>query len=522
MVDPAQPVTQDGAPQETVAGGQFASSSPLLKVKTGIEGFDEIAHGGIPQGRSTLISGTSGSGKTIFSMQFLFAGIALYGENGVFVTFEEIPDDIVKNMLGFGWDLRKYIEGGKFAFVDASPSEDEAVEVGEFDLGAFLARLLHAVEKVGAKRMAIDSISALFPRYTDQAKIRRELYRIAAKLKKTGITTLITAEKIGEAEGRAGRFGVEEFVSDNVILLHNYLDEEHGDRRRSVEILKFRGASHETQDTPLLVRSDGINVFPRPKPSYAGQKSSVVKITTGIEQLDRMFDGGVYEDSVTLVSGPSGVGKTVMAMQFVVEGARRGQKGLFFAFEESQEQLFRNAESFGWGLRDLVKEEKIKLICSVPEELNPEEHYKRIRDIIEGVQVKRFVIDSLSALERIYVPNKFREFAIGLNVYLKNKGVTSLITDTISTLLDVSKMTESNLSTMADNVILIKYVEVEGHIKRALAVFKARASRHDKQLHELVIDDNGVSLGKGFLGLENLMGGSAKKIEGFQESKAKT
>ena len=307
-----------------------------------------------------------------------------------------------------------------------------------------------------------------------------------------------------------------------MILLHNYLDEEHGDRRRSVEILKFRGASHETQDTPLLVRSDGINVFPRPKPSYAGQKSSVVKITTGIEQLDRMFDGGVYEDSVTLVSGPSGVGKTVMAMQFVVEGARRDQKGLFFSFEESQEQLFRNAESFGWGLRDLVKEEKIKLICSVPEELNPEEHYKRIRDIIEGVQVKRFVIDSLSALERIYVPNKFREFAIGLNVYLKNKGVTSLITDTISTLLDVSKMTESNLSTMADNVILIKYVEVEGHIKRALAVFKARASRHDKQLHELVIDDNGVSLGKGFLGLENLMGGSAKKIEGFQESKAKT
>src|SRR3990167_454352 len=145
-----------------------------------------------------------------------------------------------------------------------------------------------------------------------------------------------------------------------------------------------------------------------------------------------------------------------MAMQFVVEGARRGQKGLFFAFEESQEQLFRNAESFGWELRELVKEEKVKLICSVPEELKPEEHYKRIRDIVESAQVKRFVIDSLSALERIYVPNKFREFTIGLNVYLKNKGVTSLITDTISTLLDVSKMTESNLSTMADNVILIK------------------------------------------------------------------
>jgi len=516
MADPAQPVIQGSALQKTAAGSQFASSSSLLKVKTGVEGFDEIAHGGIPQGRSTLISGTSGSGKTIFSMQFLVAGIEIYAENGVFVTFEEIPDDIIKNMLGFGWDLSRYLKEGKFAFVDASPSEDESVEVGEFDLGAFLARLLHAVEKVGAKRMAIDSISALFPRYTDQAKIRRELYRIAAKLKKIGITTLITAEKIGEAEGRVGRFGVEEFVSDNVILLHNCLDEEHRDRRRSIEILKFRGTSHETQDTPLLVRSDGINVFPRPKPSYAGQKSSTVKITTGIGQLDQMLFGGYYEDSVTLISGPSGVGKTVLALQFMVEGARKGENGLFFAFEESQEQLYRNAESFGWQLRELVKEGKVKLICSVPEELKAEEHYKRIKDIVEAAHVKRFVIDSLSALERIYAPNKFREFVIGLNVYLKNKGVTSLITDTISTLLDVSEITESNLSTMADNVILIKYVEVEGKIKRALAVIKARASEHDKQLHELVIDNKGISLGKGFLGLENLMGGSAKRIEGFK------
>jgi len=198
------------------------------------------------------------------------------------------------------------------------------------------------------------------------------------------------------------------------------------------------------------------------------------------------------------------------------EGARKGENGLFFAFEESQEQLYRNAESFGWQLRELVKEGKVKLICSVPEELKAEEHYKRIKDIVEAAHVKRFVIDSLSALERIYAPNKFREFVIGLNVYLKNKGVTSLITDTISTLLDVSEITESNLSTMADNVILIKYVEVEGKIKRALAVIKARASEHDKQLHELVIDNKGISLGKGFLGLENLMGGSAKRIEGFK------
>jgi len=495
------------------AGGSVKKKG-VEKIKTDITGFDEIAHGGIPRGRTTLVSGTSGSGKTIFGMQFLIGGLKS-GESAVFVTFEETPKDIARNMKSFGWDLDKWSEEEKFLFVDASPTEDETIEVGEFDLGAFLARILNAVNKVGAKRVVIDSISALFPRYSDQAVIRRELYRIASHLKKEGVTTVLTAERVLEESGQGGqvgRFGVEEFVSDNVILLHNYLDSVRGDRHRSVEILKFRGTSHETQDTPLLVLPNGIHLFPRPKPTYKGQRSSDKKLSFGVPGLDKMFFGGVYELSTTLVTGASGAGKTVSGLHFILEGARKGEKGLLIAFEESDEQLYRNAESFGQDLRKYVKNGTVRLFTSLPEELKPEEHFKRIRDIIEEVEVKRFVIDSLSALERIYPPDRFREFTVGLNTYLKGKGVTSIMTNTTSSLLDVTTITETHLSTATDNIIVLKYLELDGQMKRALIVIKSRGSDHDKSLHEIIIDSNGMAIGDPFYGVENLMGGSAKRV----------
>jgi circadian clock protein KaiC len=496
------------------AGVKSLKSAPLEKLPTDIFGFDEIAHGGIPKGRTTLISGTSGSGKTVFAVQFLVGGVHK-NEPGVFVTFEETPQDIERNMRGFGWNLKKLSKEKKFLFVDASPSEDEQIEVGEFDLGAFLARILNAVRKIGAKRVAIDSISALFPRYSDQAIIRRELYRIASRLKKEGVTTILTAERVLEERGKAGqigRFGVEEFVSDNVILLHNYLDPVRGDRKRSIEILKFRGTTHESQDTPLLVLSDGMNMFPRPKPSYKGQLSSDQKYSVGISGIDKMFFGGVYKYSTTLVTGASGTGKTVTGMHFIKEGAKKRQKGLLIAFEESDEQFYRNAASFGWDLRSDVKKGYVRLFTSLPEELKPEEHFKRIRDIVEETQVERFVIDSLSALERIYPPDRFREFTVGLNTYLKGKGVTSLMTNTTAALLDVGQITETHLSTATDNIILLKYLELDGQMKRALIVVKSRGSDHDKSLHELIIDSTGMTIGDPFYGVEGLMGGSAKRV----------
>ena len=470
----------------------------IEKVPTDIIGFDEIAHGGIPKGRTTLLSGTSGSGKTIFGMQFLVNGVIYHDEPGVFVTFEESPAYITKNMMSFNWNLAKYINEGKFAFVDASPSEDVSIEVGAFDLGGFMARILAAVNKIGAKRMTIDSISALFPRYSDESIIRRELFRIASKLKKLGITTVITAERLSEDKGRVGRFGVEEFVSDNVILLHNYLDDTRGNRSRSVEILKFRGATHETQDTPLLVRGNGIFVYPRPKPTFRAQKSSDIKIPTGIANLDQMLFGGVFAKSITLITGPSGSGKTIMALSFIIEGAKRGQRGIFFTFEESVEQLYRNSASFGWDLKKLVADGLIRIYSSIPEEHQPEEHFNRIRNIVEEVEVKRFALDSLSALERLYQPNKFREFTIGLNSYLRSAGVTSFLVNTTSSLTGTGRITENDLSTTADNIILLKYLEQDGQMKRAVTMLKARGTNHDKMIHELIIDNSGISIGQPF------------------------
>jgi len=498
-------------PSAGSGAGKIPTTTGVEKIPTGVVGFDEIAHGGIPKGRTTLLAGTSGSGKTIFAMEFLVGGME-NGEAAVFVTFEETPEDIIRNMKSFGWDLQKWIDDGKLLFVDASPTEDETIEVGEFDLGAFLARILHAIDKIGANRVALDSISALFPRYSDQAIIRRELYRITAKLKEMGVTAILTAERVTEEKEQIARFGVEEFVSDNVVLLHNYLDTVKGDRKRSVEILKFRGTDHESQDTPILVLADGMNVYPRPKPTYKGHVSSDKKLTMGVDGLDKMFFGGVYENSTTLVTGASGAGKTVSSLSFIMEGARKKEKGLYIAFEESDEQLYRNAESFGWDLRSAVKSGAIQMFTSIPEELKPEEHFKRIRDIIEASDIKRFVIDSLSALERIYSPEKFREFVIGLNAYLKGKGITSLMTNTTASLLDVSQITETHLSTATDNIILLKYIELDGSMKRSLSVIKARGSDHDKTLREITIDSKGMHLGEPFYGVEGLMGGSAKRV----------
>ena len=501
-------------PESNAEPDVVLSSTGFRKVPTGIEGFDAIAHGGIPEGRTTLLSGTSGSGKTVFSMEFLIKGIQQHNIPGVFVTFEETPQDIISNMRGFGWDLNEWIKNDQLRFVDASPVEDdqEATEVGAFDLSGFIARVLHAVQIIGAKRVAVDSISALFPRYADQIMIRKDIYRLSSQLKKKEVTTILTAERTHEGDGEIARFGVEEFVSDNVILLHNYLDRIRGDRKRSLEILKFRGTTHETQETPLLVLEDGMHVFPRPKPSYRGHKSSAIKIPTGIPGLDEMFKGGLYQNSTTLVTGASGTGKTVSGVSFIMAGALKGERGIYIAFEESDEQLYRNAESFGWDLRKFVENGLVRLFCAVPEELKSEEHFKRIRDILQQAQVKRFVLDSLSAMERIYPPDRFREFTIGLNTYLKGHKVTTLLTNTTTALLDVTQITETHLSTASDNIILLKYIELGGVMKRALAVIKARGSQHEKELRELIIDENGMSIGKPFSGYENLMAGSAKRV----------
>lgn len=488
------------------------------KVSSGVSGFDEIAHGGIPKGRTTLISGASGTGKTVFSAQFLYKGITEYDENGVFVTFEERPIDIIINMKGFGWDLNKLIKEKKWAFVDASPDESETSEVGQYDLGGFLARIDYALKKTNGKRVAIDSVSALFTQYQDPGTIRRELYRITLWLKNTNTTCIMSAERPTE-EGHITRYGVEEFVSDNVILLHNRLDHR-GMRERTVEILKFRGSSHESEEAPLLVDRSGLNIYPRPKPQLKGKGFSE-KISTGVAGLDELFEGGIYKNSSTLVTGSSGTGKTVTTLHFIMEAARRGEKSLFIEFEESPDQLFRNAESFGWNLKKHVKNNSVNLVCHYPEDFKAEQYLKVIQNLVIENNIKIAALDSLSALQRIYTEEKFREFVIGLNAFLKMQDCTMLLTNTTSQLLGITKITETQLSTATDNIIILKYVELGGKMRRLLSVLKQRGSRHRKELMEYEINPRGMKILGTFEGVENLMSGSARTLQiRFDEKEA--
>ncbi len=270
------------------------------KLETGIPGFELIANGGIPKGRTTLISGTAGSGKTIFAAQFLAAGIVKKDEAGVFVTFEESPNDIRKNLASLGWQIRNWEADGKWLFVDASPIfSEEALVTGQFDLGALLARIENAVNKISAKRLAMDSLGAIFSRFEDTGIIRHELFRIAMALKTMGITALMTAERTIEY-GDITRYGIEEFVADNVIIMRNILEEEK--RRRSIEILKFRGTSHQKGEFSFtILPARGVVIVPLSAIELK-QESSDIRITSGNADLDRMCGGGMYRDSITLVS----------------------------------------------------------------------------------------------------------------------------------------------------------------------------------------------------------------------------
>lgn len=482
----------------------------IEKLQTGIEGFDLIANGGLPKGRSTLVTGTAGSAKTVFAVQFLAAGIVTRDEPGVFVTFEEHPDDIRKNLVSLGWNIEEWEEEGKWTFVDGSPlQEEETVVIGNYDLGGLLARVESAIHKIKAKRIAFDSLGAIFNILQNSAVLRGELLRIANALKKIGITSVLTAERTNEY-GQIARFGIEEFVADNVIILRNVLEEEK--RRRTIEILKFRGTSHQKGEFPFtIIDRKGIMVIPL-SAIQLKQSSSDVRITSGNSELDKMCGGGFFRDSVILVSGATGTGKTLMTTEFVAGGWNNNEKCLLFAFEESREQLFRNAIGWGVDYKKLEKEGVLKVICHYPEVDSLEDHLIAIKDAITEFKPTRVAVDSLSALERIATTKGFREFVIGLTSFIKHQEIVGLFTATTSTLTGGVSVTEAHISTLTDSIILLRYVEMYGEMRRGLTVLKMRGSMHDKNIREFTIDNDGMHIGKPFRNVIGILAGNPQHI----------
>jgi circadian clock protein KaiC len=487
------------------------SQNPIEKLKTGIHGFDLVADGGLPKGRTPLVSGTAGSGKTVLAVQFLAQGIIQANQNGVFVTFEESAEDIRKNIISLGWDILGWEAAGKWRFVDVSPQPgEETIVAGEYDLGALLVRIENAVRQIDAQRLAMDSLGAIFSRFTNDTVIRSELLRIATALKKLNITALMTAERNDEY-GIITRYGVEEFVADNVIILRNVLEEQK--RRRTLEILKFRGTSHHKGEYPItIIPNQGMVVIPLSSLELK-QKSSDVRITSGSAELDRMCGGGFFRDSILLVSGATGTGKTLICTEFIAGGVDNNERCLLLAFEESREQLFRNARGWGRDFERMEQEGNLKVVCDYPETAGLEDHLLKMRQVIEEYRPNRVAIDSLSALERVSTVKGFREFVIGLTSFIKHQEIAGLFTSTTPTLLGGTSVTEAHISTITDSIILLRYVEMYGEMRRGLTVLKMRGSMHDKDIREFTIDSRGMHIGKPFRNIAGILAGHPVQVD---------
>lgn len=493
----------------------MSRATTVPKHRTGIPGFDLISDGGLPRARATLIAGTAGSAKTVFATHFLAAGIIQDGEAGVFVTFEDRVEDIRANMLGFGWDIAQWEKDGRWLFVDAAPDPEEPTSVvGAFDLSALLSRIERAIARIGAKRVSLDSLNALFIQFPNQPILRAELFRITTKLKRLGVTVVFTGERI-EEYGEVTRHGIEEFVADNVIILRNLLDNER--RRRTVEILKLRGAPHQRGEFPFTITSrDGIIVIPLSGIELT-QTSSTRRVTSGVKRLDEMCGGGIFRDSILLVSGATGTGKTLLVTQFMAGGFEAGERCLMFAFEESKDQLFRNAAAWGFDFEAMERSGRLKVVTRYPHAMAMEDHLVEMQQLIQDYKPTRVAVDSISALERVAPLRSFREFVISLTSFLKREETAGLFTSTTPSLLGGGSVTEKHISTLTDSIILLRYVESYGEMLRSIVLLKMRGSHHDISIRQYTIDERGMHIGEPFRDVVGILSGDPTwKVDGVE------
>ncbi len=492
-------------------------STTIEKLPTGIPGFDEISRGGMPEGRTTLVAGSAGSGKTLFAAQFLAHAVRVDREPAIFVTFEERPAELRRNFMTLGWDVASWEEDGLWHFLDVSPSlSTETVIVGDWDFTGLIARVETMVQRTGARRVALDSLGAVFSEFPDPAKVRGEMRRLAHAMLELGVTAVVTAER-EEEYGAIARHGVEEFVADDVVVLRHVLHEEQV--RRTVQILKYRGTDHRQGEFPLTIIDElGVVVLPLVESGHE-EGSTDLRVSSGNAELDAMCGGGFMRDSVTLVSGATGTGKTLTCAHFLHGGASNGERVLLFAYEESRAQLFRNARGWGFDFEALERAGNLRVVTAHPEVANLEDHLVRMRREIDAYEPDRVAIDSLSALEHIATLRGFRQFIMGITGLMKRRQITGLFTSTTPNLLGGDSITISHISTLTDAIILLRYVEVLGQIRRGVAVLKVRGSRHDHDIREVEIDGNGMGIGAAFRDVDGILGGSPARLRPITASR---
>ena len=473
-----------------------ADDRVLPRVPSGIDGLDKLLRGGLPLSRPVVVCGSAGSGKTVLCSQFLYRGIVDHGEPGVFVSFEEPPAAMRQNLRGFGWDIGALEREKRWTFIDGTLEEGEEEQVldGGFNLDGLRARVRHAIERTGAKRVAVDSLATLFMRFPHEGVVRRELVRFANMLRDADATALMTAE-LQHGEGEQTRFGVEEYVGDGVIILRHDLDELQ-QRHRTLEVVKLRGAEHATGRFPFSIDRFHAVTAVSVGSLQLRQPSTSHRIGSGSKTLDGMLHGGFFQDSVTIVAGATGTGKTLTATQFV-DGARQaGERAVFLGYEESRPQLIRNAASWGIDFEAMEKEGNLQVHCQYPESASLAQHLAGIRDLLEDHRPQRLVIDSLSAFRRIGSEHAFRSFMISLTGIIKQLQIAGLYTVTSDRLYGAPEATTQNVSTLTDSIILLRYLEDGGGVTRALGVLKMRGSGHDAHFRRFSITDRGMQIGE--------------------------
>jgi len=476
--------------------------SQLPKSPTGIRGFDEITDGGLPTGRPSLVCGPPGTGKSLYALQFLVNGATHYDEPGVFVAFEENRTELVANAGSVNFDLDGLERDGRL-LVDALTLGPQVVDTGEFDLEALMVRLAFAVDKIGAKRIAIDNVEALFDAFSRPSLVRSELRRLFRWLKDRGLTAVITAER---GEGMLTRHGIEEYLSDCVVVLDDRIVQDVATRR--LRVLKYRGSTHGRNEYPFLIGADGLEVLPITSLGL-NQEVSSERVSTGVAGLDEMLGGaGVFRGSAILVNGSSGTGKTTIAASFADAACRRGEVTLFFSFEESQSQIYRNMASVGLDMEGWVQRGLLHFHCERPTTRGLEDHLAVMQELIQKFAPTLVVIDPVSSLARGATPFDVSAMLMRQVYYLKSAGITAVMT----VLNEETGLQQAimNISSLVDTSLEVVIMEGLGERNRGVYVLKSRGMAHSNQIREFVLSDIGVDVVPVVVGEEGVLTGSAR------------
>ncbi len=476
----------------------------LQKIPTGIKGLDEITYGGLPKGRPTLVCGPAGCGKTLLAMEFLVRGATQFDEPGVFMAFEETREELTKNVASLGFDLRNLEAHKKLLVDDVLIDRSEIEETGEYNLEGLFVRLGHAVESIGAKRVALDTIETLFASLPNAGIVRAELRRLFRWLKQKGVTAIVTGER---GDGSLTRHGLEEYVADCVIGLDHRVINQIATRR--VRILKYRGSLHGTNECPFLIDMQGFSVLPITSMGL-DYGASTERVSSGVPRLDAMLGGeGYYRGSSVLISGSAGTGKTSLAGTFVQAACHHGERCLYFAFEESPPQIMRNLRSIGIDLAPFVKKGLLRFHSSRPSGQGLESHLVDIHRRIDEFNPRAVVMDPVTNFTAVGGPDEVKAMLARLIDIVKARQTTLMCTS-LTNAGEAEQQSEVGISSLMDTWLLVRNLEAGGERNRGLYVLKSRGMAHSNQVREFVLSNRGIDLVDVYTGAGTVLAGSAR------------